>query len=74
MENNPKQQIYKGIIDYILHSTNYTLKSIAELTNTSIKTIHSIYSSEKKPLDSKSEFALLRLYQIVLEIEATNTK
>ncbi|HHF7368189.1 TPA: hypothetical protein ACPSKY_003343 [Legionella bozemanae] len=70
MENNSKLQIYKGIIQYLLSSTNYTLKNIAELCNSSIKSIHAIYSDNFIPNNFSSEKELVKLYQMILEINS----
>ncbi len=69
-KNNHKVQIYKGIILYLLDSTHYTLKNIASLTNTSIKALRSIYLYEEIPHYFKSELQLVRLFQIILEINS----
>ena len=70
MENNSKLKIYKGIIQYILESTNYTLKNIADLSNSSIKNISAIYSENFVPHNFSSEMQLVRLYQMILEINS----
>ncbi|KTD64423.1 hypothetical protein Lspi_1230 [Legionella spiritensis] len=70
MENNSKLQIYKGIIQYLLGSTNYTLKNIAELCNSSIKSIQTIYSDSLIPHNFSSEKELVKLYQMILEINS----
>lgn len=70
MEKNSKLQIYKGIIQYILESTNYTLKNIADLCNSSIKSIHIIYSDGFIPHNFSSEMELVKLYQMILEINS----
>jgi len=68
MEHHSKLIIYKGMIQYILDSTNYTLKHIAQLSNASLDTIRAIYCHDLLPISFKSEVQLLKLYQIVLEI------
>lgn len=65
---NTKLQIYKGMIQFILGSTKYTLKNIADLSNSSLDCIRMIYCHNKMPSDFQSELQLLKLYQIVLEI------
>lgn len=67
MENS-RLQIYKGIIQYILDSTDYTLKNIADLSNSSIKNIRSIYCENLIPHNFSSELHLIRLYQMILEV------
>lgn len=71
MEHHSKQIIYKGIIQYLLKSTSYTLKNIADLTNTSISSLHSIYCLNEFPDNFRAEISLLKLYQIILEINLT---
>jgi hypothetical protein len=65
---NSKLQIYKGIIQYLLESTNYDLKNIAELSNSSLEHLRSIYSQEMVPDDFFSESGLVKLYLIILDI------
>ena len=67
MESNSKLQIYQGVIQYLLETTNYTLKNIADLCNTSIKTIRSIYFESVIPSNFSSEVQLIKLYQMILE-------
>ena len=74
MEKNSKLQIYKGIIQYLLESTNYTLKNIADLSHASISSILSIYFHNLLPNNFESEMHLLKLYQIILEIDAGRNK
>jgi hypothetical protein len=66
--DQPKLQIYKGIIHYLLESTNYNLKNIADLTSSSIKNLRSIYIENCLPENFPSEIHLIRLFQMVLEI------
>jgi hypothetical protein len=65
---NTKLQIYKGIIQYLLESTNYNLKNIAELSNSSLEHIRSIHFQNMVPDDFFSESQLVKLYQIILDI------
>lgn len=64
---NAKLQIYQGIIEYLLKSTNYTLKNIADHTGASIQHLRSIYIGDQVPLVFSSELQLIKLYQIILE-------
>lgn len=64
-----KLQIYKGMIQYILESTPYTLKRIAALTNSTISNIRSIYNYNQIPSSFPEEIHLIQLYQIILDIE-----
>ena len=68
MQQNPKAQIYQGMIQYLLESTHYTLKNIADLSNSSIKNIRSIHCNGLMPPLFVSELQLVRLYQMVLEV------
>ncbi len=68
MEEHSKLPIYKGIIQYILDSTGYTLKNIAEFSNASVTSIRSIHRNGLPPSNFKSELQLVKLYQIILEI------
>lgn len=68
MENNYQLQIYKGMIQYLLESTNYTLKSIADLSDSSVKNIKSIYYDDFIPQNFTSELQLVKLYLMILEI------
>lgn len=67
MGTNFKLQIYKGMIQYLLGSTNYTLKNIADHTGASIEHLRSIYIGDQMPLYFLSELQLIKLYQIILE-------
>lgn len=67
-DSSIKLQIYKGIIQYILDSTHYTLKNIADLSGTTLNNIRAIYCNDVEPCCLKSEVQLLKLYQIILEI------
>jgi hypothetical protein len=68
MDNHSKLQIYKGIIRYLLDSTGYTLKNIAELSNSSIEHLRSIHCHSILPTDFISESQLVKLYQVILDI------
>ena len=68
MEHHLKLSIYKGMIQYILDSTHYTLKHIAQLSHASLDNIRMIYCHDLMPISFRSEVELLKLYQIVLEI------
>ena len=66
---NIKLKIYKGMIQYLLKSTNYTLENIADLSNSSIKNIRSIYRGDSIPASFASELQLVQLYHLILEFE-----
>ena len=67
-DSSIKLQIYKGIIQYLLESTNYNLKNIAELSNSPIEHLRSIHCQNMVPDDFFSESQLVKLYQIILDI------
>lgn len=68
-DSSIKLQIYQGIIQYLLDSTGYDLKNIAALSNSTIKSIRSIYhGNEIPPNFSSSEKHLIQLYQMILEL------
>ena len=69
MCSNSKLKIYKGIIQYLLDSTHYTLKRIASLSHSTIANIRAIYHYEEMPLNFNEERHLVQLYQIILEQE-----
>lgn len=68
MQQNPKVQIYQGMIQYLLESTQYTLKNIADLSNSSMKNIRLIHCDGLMPPVFASELQLVKLYQMVLEV------
>ncbi|ARB93022.1 hypothetical protein A6J40_12910 [Legionella longbeachae] len=70
MDHQLKLNIYKGMIQYILDSTHYTLKNIADLSGSSLDIIRAIYCHNAIPHSFKSEMQILKLYQIVLEINS----
>lgn len=65
-----KIQIYQRIVKYLVESTNYNLQTVAELTDSSINTIQSIYLGEQLP-SHFPEHLLIRLYLFILEIQNT---
>lgn len=72
MGTNFKLQIYKGMIQYLLESTNYTLKNIADHTGASIEHLRSIYIGDQIPINFSAELQLIKLYQIILECHKHN--
>lgn len=74
MESNAKLQIYKGMIQYILESTHYNLKNIADLINSPIRHICSIHCATMMPEDFQSELQLIRLFQIILESNSNRSR
>ncbi len=65
---DPKHQIYKGIIQYLLDTTPYTIKNIAELSNSSVKIIRSIYCDNQVPSRVSIELSLVKLYHMIIEL------
>lgn len=68
-KNDYRLEIYKAMIQYLLESTSYTLSDIAELSDSSIKNIQSIYCNDLMPADFSSESHLIKLYHFVLELK-----
>ena len=68
MQQNTKVQIYQGMIQYLLESTHYTLKNIADLSHSSMKNISSIHCDGLIPPVFASELQLVKFYQMVLEV------
>jgi hypothetical protein len=68
LQPNTRVQIYKGIIQYLLESTNYNLKNIAELSNSSLKHLRSLHCQNMRPTDFLSESQFVKFYQIILDI------
>lgn len=68
MKSHAKLQIYKGIIQYLLDETGYTLKQIADLTSSHVSNIRSIYCEGVLPETFNSDHQLVSLYQFVLDI------
>lgn len=59
MTYHPKLQIYRGMIQYILDSTPYTLKHIAQLSHSSLDNIRMIYCHDSVPHSFKTEVELI---------------
>lgn len=72
MEKKSKVIIYQSIIKYLLEETNYTLKNIAALTNSSIKSLREIYLYSEIPRNFQSEIQLVKLFEMILEIQTKN--
>lgn len=69
MINHLKLQIYQGIIQYLLDSTNFDIESIAALSNTSLRSMRIIHQGIAMPENfSSSEKQLVQLYQMILEL------
>lgn len=72
MQQYCKVQIYRGIIQYLLQFTCYTLKDIAELTNSSIKSIRSIQRYGEIPKNPQTEVGLIKLYHTILILQKSS--
>ncbi len=69
MNNLSKLTIYKSMIQYILDTTNCTLKNIADLSDSSLTIIRTIYYNDHLPSTFKSEMKLLKLYKMLVETD-----
>lgn len=69
MVHDQKISIYKGIIKYLLSSTNYSLPRIANLSNTSLAHLQLIHLYDRLPKESKVEINLLKLFSTVVDME-----
>lgn len=69
MDKSIKVSIYKSMIEYFLNSTDYSLKRIAFLANSSIANIQAIYRYGEIPGDFNEELDLVRLYMMILDSE-----
>ena len=68
-EKNLKVSIYKSMIQYFMDSTDYSLKRIAFLANSSVGNIQSIYRYGEMPSNFNEELDLVRLYMMILDSE-----
>ncbi|RYW88291.1 hypothetical protein D7219_12715 [Legionella pneumophila] len=69
MFHDQKITIYKGIIQYLLDSTNYSLQRIANLSNSSVAHLQLIHQYGRLPNESKVEINLLKLFTTVIDME-----
>jgi len=69
MQQASKVSIYKNMIQYFLDETDYNLKRIAHLANSSIGNIQMIYRYNELPTDFNEELDLVRLYMMILDLE-----
>ena len=67
MEHDSKLSIYKGMIQYILDCTHYTLKHIAQLSHSSLDHIRMIYCHDSLPNGFKSEVELMKPIRLSLK-------
>ncbi|KTC81701.1 hypothetical protein [Legionella brunensis] len=69
MFHDQKIGIYKGIIQYLLDSTNYSLHRIANLSNSPIAHLQLIYHHNKFPKNGQVELNLLKLFILFIDME-----
>lgn len=69
MFHDQKIAIYKGIIQYLLDSTDYSLQRIANLSNASVAHLQLINQYGRLPKESKVEINLLKLFSTVIDME-----
>jgi hypothetical protein len=69
VEVNEKLQLYKEMILYLLKSTRYSLRNIADLSDCSLMHLQSIYLEGRIPENFGAGRNLMRLYQFVLELK-----
>lgn len=65
-----KISIYKGMIQYLLDSTDYSLLRIANLSNSPIAHLQLIHRHSRLPKEnSKVQLNLLKLFTTVIDME-----
>lgn len=64
-----KVVIYKGMIQYLLDSTNYPLHRLANLSNSPIAYLQLIYHHNRLPQDNNIELNLLKLFMLFIDME-----
>ncbi len=69
MLHEQKICIYKGIIQYLLDSTKYSLHRIANLSNSPIAHLQMIYHHNKLPQTGCVELNLLKLFILFIDME-----
>ena len=69
MDKTTKINIYKSMIQYFMDSTDYSLKRIAFLANSSVGNIQSLYRYGEMPSNFNEELDLVRLYMMILDSE-----
>ncbi|HHX8757302.1 hypothetical protein ACF0MN_11525 [Legionella pneumophila] len=69
MSHNYKVGIYKGIIQYLLDATNYSLQRIANLSNSPIAYLQLIYHHNRLPQNRSIELNLLKLFVVYIDME-----
>lgn len=69
MSHDYKVGIYKGIIQYLLDATNYSLQRIANLSNSPIAYLQLIYHHNRLPQNRSIELNLLKLFVMYIDME-----
>ncbi|CZG59434.1 hypothetical protein [Legionella pneumophila] len=69
MKNDVRPKIYKGMIQHILNTTDFSIKAIAILARTSIDEIQSIYSDKQIQFGFSKEINLIRLFELIVEMQ-----
>ncbi|WP_412755204.1 hypothetical protein [Legionella pneumophila] len=69
MSHDYKVGIYKGIIQYLLDATNYSLQRIANLSNSPIAYLQLIYHHNRLPQNRTIELNLLKLFVVYIDME-----
>ncbi|HFO0107920.1 hypothetical protein SDB36_12550 [Legionella pneumophila serogroup 1] len=69
MSHDYKIGIYKGIIQYLLDATNYSLQRIANLSNSPIAYLQLIYHHNRLPQNRSIELNLLKLFVVYIDME-----
>lgn len=69
MSHDYKVGIYKGIIQYLLDATNYSLQRIANLSNSPIAYLQLIYHHNRLPQNRNVELNLLKLFVLYIDME-----
>ncbi|HAT1770873.1 TPA: hypothetical protein JBL19_04210 [Legionella pneumophila] len=69
MSHDYKVGIYKGIIQYLLDATNYSLQRIANLSNSPIAYLQLIYHHNLLPQNRSTELNLLKLFVVYIDME-----
>ncbi|HAT4426957.1 TPA: hypothetical protein JBB06_03110 [Legionella pneumophila subsp. pneumophila] len=69
MSHDYKIGIFKGIIQYLLDATNYSLQRIANLSNSPIAYLQLIYHHNRLPQNRTIELNLLKLFVVYIDME-----
>jgi hypothetical protein len=69
MFQDQKVMIYKGMIQYLLNTTNYSLQRIANLSSSQLAHLQLIHHHNRIPKETNVELNLLKLFTIVIDME-----